>query len=205
MMLPSDPCSTAQSLTGCPCPKGSLTTPAPIWHPRVRLSTVGGLMLPQGLAWKPMLPSWLDFHLQLMGPIHSLSLPPAQPYLGFSTSLPPGMPSAEFQHHFLCKAILTHPVSWLRVSPEEPSPTPNQRSLLLATPTLGSWAGAELGGTGWDASTGEGVESEMAETLAQFPVWELQCCSGRQSLALPGGGVGRRDWRPKLPRPPFKC
>lgn len=25
--------------------------------------------------------------------------------------------------------------------------------------------------------------------------------SGRQSLAQPGGGVGRRDWRPKLPHP----
>lgn len=118
-----------------------------------------------------------------------LSLPPA-----------PGMPTAECRCHFLCKATLIHPVSWLRVSPEESNPTPIYRSLLMAAPTLGvrgwalrDWAGCKHRG------------SKMAETLAHFPAWELRRgCSRRQSLAQPGGGVGRRDGRPQATPPPIQ-
>lgn len=157
-------------------------------------------MLLQGLAWKPVPPSCLDFHLQLWRPLIPSLLATCSAPPGVRHPHPPGMPAAEYQHHFLCKATLIHPVSWLRVSPEESNPTPIYRSLMMAAPTLGArgWAQQD-----WAGHKHRG--SEMAETLAHFPAWELwRGCSRRQSLAQPGGGVGRRDGRPQATPPPIQ-
>lgn len=60
--------------------------PTPIWQPSLQLSTVGGSMLPQGLAQKPVLPSWHNFHLQLWWQlIPSILATCSLPCLGFST------------------------------------------------------------------------------------------------------------------------
>lgn len=65
-----------------------------------------------------------------------------------------------------------------------------------------------LGARGWAQQDWAGCKhrgSEMAETLAHFPAWELRRgCSRRQSLAQPGGGVGRRDGRPQATPPPIQ-